>query len=231
MTDRPVRPAVGGLRGALMLGAAASVSGFVPATSDAMVTASVPTTPSWKVDMTSIGAFNVLSCASTRFCIAVGTSTSTDNAVKFNDTRWGTVRQLEQYAGEVVLLSCPTVGWCVALTDLAGATVLHDGRWSQLTTIDPNPGPPYSGMANAVSRTSSRFCVAGDAQGNAETYICVAVDLLSGGNDTTVLSGHCYEYEEAASDNVGNGPTTSTTSSAVKVDTGRPDRIHHSPRC
>ena len=140
------------------------------AASGALALASTPNRAGWTVEQTSAGSFNVVSCASTRFCMAVGTSTGTDYAVEFNGTRWGTARTLERFRGEVVSLSCPTVGWCVALTDLAGATVLEDGRWSRLTTLDPNPGPPYPGMANAVSCTSSHFCVTVDGQGNAETY-------------------------------------------------------------
>jgi hypothetical protein len=140
------------------------------AASGAIAIASAPKTAEWKIDQMIVGSFNVVSCASTHFCMAVGTSTGTDYAVEFNGTRWEAARTLERFNGEVVSLSCPTVGWCVAVTDLAGATVLKDGRWSRLTTLDPNPGPPYPGMANAVSCTSSHFCVAVDGQGNAETY-------------------------------------------------------------
>jgi hypothetical protein len=102
--------------------------------------------------------------------VAVGTSTGTDSTVEFNGSKWGVARTLEKFKGEVVALSCPAVGWCVAITDLAAATILHDGRWSPLTTLDPNPGPPYPGMANAGSCTSSRFCLAVDALGDTETY-------------------------------------------------------------
>src|SRR5579884_3790599 len=154
----------------LTLGAAtcSSVSGV--AASGAVAMASAPATSGWKIDQTSANSFNVVSCASTRFCMAVGTSTGTDYAVEFNGTRWGTARTLERFKGEVVSLSCPTAGWCVAVSDLAGATVLKDGRWSRLMTLDPNPGPPYPGMANAVSCTRPNFCVAVDGQGYAETY-------------------------------------------------------------
>ena len=136
----------------------------------ATVTAAAPQTSRWKVDETNAGAFNVVSCATARFCVAAGTSTGTDNVLEFENGSWGAARQLEQYAGEVVSLSCPEAGWCVAVTDLAAATILRDGHWSRLTTIDPNPGPPYPGMTTAVSCTSSRFCVAVDAQGSTETY-------------------------------------------------------------
>jgi len=154
----------------LALGVAASFAMSGEAASGAVAIMSAPATTGWKIEQTSAGSFNVVSCASTRFCVAVGTSTGTDYAVEFNGTRWEAARTLERFKGEVVSLSCPTVGWCVAVTDLAGATILKDGRWSRLTTLDPNPGPPYPGMANAVSCTSLHFCVAVDGQGNAETY-------------------------------------------------------------
>ena len=44
---------------------------------------------------------------------------------------------------------------------------------------------------------------------------------LVGGNDTTVLSGHCYRYRELLSDHVGN-QGTSAASSVAKVDTQGP---------
>jgi len=159
-----------GLLVVLALGVAASFSVSGVTALGAVATVSAPTTTGWKIAQTSAGSFNVVSCASTRFCMAVGTSTGTDYAVEFNGTRWEAARTLERFKGEVVSLSCPTVGRCVAVTDLAGATVLKNGRWSRLTTLDPNPGPPYPGMANAVSCTRPNFCVAVDGQGNTETY-------------------------------------------------------------
>jgi hypothetical protein len=154
----------------LALGVAVSFSVSGVAASGSIATASPPKSAAWKIDQTSAGSFNVVSCASTRFCIAVGTSTGTDYAVEFKGAGWEAARTLERFKGEVVSLSCPTVGWCVAVTDLTGATVLKDGRWSRLATLDPNPGPPYPGMANAVSCISPHFCVAVDGQGNAESY-------------------------------------------------------------
>jgi Bacterial Ig domain/Bacterial Ig-like domain len=44
---------------------------------------------------------------------------------------------------------------------------------------------------------------------------------LSGGNDTSVLNGYCYQYRELLSDHVGN-QGTSATSYVVKVDTQGP---------
>src|SRR4029079_17681400 len=44
---------------------------------------------------------------------------------------------------------------------------------------------------------------------------------LSGGSDTSVLTGKCYRYRELLSDNVGN-QGTSGASSTAKVDTSAP---------
>src|SRR5439155_2038236 len=44
---------------------------------------------------------------------------------------------------------------------------------------------------------------------------------LSGGNETSVVSGKCYRYRELLSDNVGN-PDTSSASNTAKVDTSAP---------
>ena len=45
---------------------------------------------------------------------------------------------------------------------------------------------------------------------------------LSGGNDTTVVSGRCYRYRYLISDNVGNQGTQAGTSGTAKVDTSAP---------
>jgi uncharacterized Fe-S cluster protein YjdI len=167
----PRRPATLLLAG-ITVGLICALVPIANASSSGAATAngSVSKAPRWTESTTFVPAFNVVSCASAKSCVAVGTSSGTDDAVQLTGNHWSAERKIAQYAGEVVSLSCPTVGWCMALTDLAAATVLSGGRWSNLQTLDPNPGPPYPGMANAVSCPSSRFCVAVDGQGNSETY-------------------------------------------------------------
>jgi type II secretory pathway pseudopilin PulG len=53
------------------------------------------------------------------------------------------------------------------------------------------------------------------------TFGSFSTVTLSSGNDTTVASGNCYEYEEQVADNVGN-VNTSSASNIAKVDTAPP---------
>ena len=128
------------------------------------------TSSAWRLTSTTVSAFNAVSCATSRFCLAVGWSTGTDSFVTYNGRNWSTAEVVEQYQGEMESVSCPVDGWCAAITDLAAVTVFQSGHWSKLTTVDPNPGPPYPGMVAAISCTSPRYCVAVDGQGNAETF-------------------------------------------------------------
>lgn len=164
MTPGLWRGAVGALT-ALVLGTA------VPAGIPVAEAATAPAhTSAWRSYPTAVGAFNAVSCASSRFCVAVGWSTGTDYFVAYNGRSWSPARLAEQYDGEMESVSCPVVGWCAAITDLAAVTVFQRGHWSKLITVDPNPGPPYPGMVAAISCSSPRYCVAVDGQGNAETF-------------------------------------------------------------
>ena len=164
MTPGLWRGAVGALT-ALVLGTA------VPAGIPVAEAATAPAhTSAWRSYPTAVGAFNAVSCASSRFCVAVGWSTGTDYFVAYNGRSWSPARLAEQYDGEMESVSCPVVGWCAAITDLAAVTVFQRGHWSKLITVDPNPEPPYPGMVAAISCSSPRYCVAVDGQGNAETF-------------------------------------------------------------
>jgi len=158
------RGALGALTG-LALGAA------VPAGTPVAKAATTPAHSStWRSYPTAVGAFNAVSCASSRFCLAVGWSTGTDYFVTYNGRARSPARLAEQYEGEMEPVSCPVLGWCAAITGLSAVTVFQRGHWSKLTTVDPNPGPPYPGMVAAISCPSPRYCVAVDGQGNAETF-------------------------------------------------------------
>ncbi len=128
------------------------------------------TSPMWRLASTTVSAFNTVSCANSRSCLAVGWSTGTDYSVSYNGSSWSAAQLAEQYEGEMESVSCPEDGWCAAITDLAAVTMFQHGHWSKLTTVDPSPGPPYPGVVAAISCTSPRYCVAVDGQGNAETF-------------------------------------------------------------
>jgi hypothetical protein len=91
-----------GIPAVLAFAVGASLAVSTVAGSGAIVVASGPKTTEWNVDQTSVESFNVVSCASTRFCVAVGTSTGTDSTVEFNGSKWGAARTLEKFKGEVV---------------------------------------------------------------------------------------------------------------------------------
>ena len=67
-----------------------------------------------------------------------------------------------------------------------------------------------------VLRTSAAL-----SSGTCATFSSFTPVPLTGGNDTSVLSGFCYRYQQRASDNVGN-TATSSTSDTVKVDATSP---------
>ena len=72
---------------------------------------------------------------------------------------------------------------------------------------------------NAASVTVLRASAPLSA-GTCGAFSSFAPVTLKGGNDTTVVPGRCYQYQQRATDNVGN-TATSTTSTTVKVDSHR----------
>ena len=124
----------------------------------------------WRSVATRVGAFNSVSCADANFCVATGWSAGTDYSVTYNGKTWSAAHQVVQYEGELGSISCPVVGWCAAVTDLAAVTFFYDGRWSKLVGVDRTAGAPYPGTVAAVSCTSRDYCVVVDGQGKAETF-------------------------------------------------------------
>jgi len=68
---------------------------------------------------------------------------------------------------------------------------------------------------------ASNTCGSGTGEGIAPASSSWTTVTLVGGNDTSVTSGHCYEYRELLSDHVGN-QGTSGTSNIAKVDSQAP---------
>ena len=85
-----------------------------------------------------------------------------------------------------------------------------------LGTVTDTGGSGVNASTVTVLRASATL-----SAGTCGTFSSFAPVTLTGGNDTTVLSGLCYQYQQRATDNVGN-TTTSTPSNAVKVDNTAP---------
>ena len=86
-----------------------------------------------------------------------------------------------------------------------------------LTLNETDSGSGINTSSIVIQRKSATL-----TNGTCGGYGSFSPVTLSGGSDTTVITGNCYEYEEQASDNAGNGPTTSSVSAAVRVDTVSP---------
>ena len=97
--------------------------------------------------------FNVVSCASASFCVAVGGG----RAVAFDGTTWSTPES-DDLSG-VQSISCPSVPFCMAVSP--GAAAIYEGKsWSRLQVAD----------AYQVSCASKSYCVTVSPLGEADTY-------------------------------------------------------------
>lgn len=90
-----------------------------------------------------------VSCAARTQCLAVGTSTGTALAAKWNGSKW---LDVEAPRRPVVSLSCPTATFCAALASQA-AYVWRSGVWSTSTL-------PAGAVLHALSCASETDCVA-----------------------------------------------------------------------
>ena len=101
--------------------------------------------------------------------------------------------------------------------DLAG------GPWyttlSVPLTLDngSDTGSGLDSSSAVVERASATL-----TNGSCGTFGSWSPVTLSGGADTTVISGNCYRYRYTISDNVGNQSAASTASADAKVDTSAP---------
>jgi Chitobiase/beta-hexosaminidase C-terminal domain len=122
------------------------------------------------------------------------------------------------------------------MTGTATVNINADATPPTGQSIAPSGGPWYSTASVPLTITAGTDAGAGvDASrgvverasatltnGVCGTFGSFAALTLSGGADTGVLGGNCYEYDYKATDNVGNVSTASTPSAAAKVDTTAP---------
>lgn len=102
-----------------------------------------------------------LSCASTQFCMAVGTN---GDAVSFNGTAWGTPVDVNGTA-LLTSVSCPTATFCAATDNHGGVYTFNGSTWS--ARVATQPGDPV--VVPEIWCTSSTFCVMADDAG-VQTY-------------------------------------------------------------
>lgn len=97
------------------------------------------------------GVFSSISCASSTFCMAVGSA-----ATRWNGKAW-TPPQAVTGGGVLSSVSCPTSTFCLAVGTLGDQGVAASwtrGVWSRVRVIDPD------GTLAAVSCPSTVFCMA-----------------------------------------------------------------------
>ncbi len=99
-----------------------------------------------------------ISCPSTSFCAAVGTSGFVDI---FNGSAWAAPTQPDPNGNSLTAVSCPSASFCAAVDNLGQAITFNGSAWSAPVAIDTTRN-----ALHAVSCASSSFCVAGDGGGN-----------------------------------------------------------------
>ncbi|HLJ02055.1 MAG TPA: hypothetical protein VKT31_01365 [Solirubrobacteraceae bacterium] len=101
-----------------------------------------------------------VSCASTSFCATVGYSMSQPNAgaaSTWNGKSWTEPRTIDA-TNNLTAVSCPAVGFCVALDPQGNSFVYSSGAWGPPIQI-PGVNPTF-GFLGSVSCASTTFCVA-----------------------------------------------------------------------
>jgi hypothetical protein len=99
-----------------------------------------------------------ISCPTTSFCAAVGTSGFVDT---FNGSAWGTPSQPDPNGNSLSAVSCPSASFCVAVDNLGRAIAFNGSAWSAPVAVDNTRN-----ALTTVSCASASFCVSGDVGGN-----------------------------------------------------------------
>lgn len=135
--------------------------------------AAVPGQLSWSsptnVMSGSQSSFSGVSCATTRFCMAVSQGPSGGDAFTYNGSSWSSGEKIDSATNGSSLsaVSCPTSTFCVAV-DVAGNAFTYNGSsWSGADSVD-NPSSPV-GLVSVSCPTIS-FCMAVDGAGYAITF-------------------------------------------------------------
>jgi RHS repeat-associated protein len=124
------------------------------------------TTPSGSVvwgsptDIDTTRAIDAVSCPSSSFCAAVGTS---GTASTYNGSTWSGASDADS-SRTLDAVSCPSSSFCVAVDTSGNATLYNGTSWSSPLSIDSTR------HILAVTCTSSSFCVAVGMSGYATLY-------------------------------------------------------------
>jgi hypothetical protein len=167
---------------------------------------SVAASPSWSVDPLPSGSAVVVSCASTKFCLALS---PTGNASTFNGESWTEVSASSGLGGPegvggnaVSAVSCPTTKFCMASDTYGNFAIFNptNRTWKDLGA--PFMGDSYSGHAqtNDLSCVSSSFCAA------------VADDLLPADNALPIYQNGVWSLGPKYPESVAAGASISCNS-------------------
>ncbi len=168
---------------------------------------------------TNVNSFTSVSCVSSAFCMAVGSSGMFSI---FNGTTIPTMGyvNLKEHGIYVTSVSCASTSFCMAV-DQNGNSITYNGKWLNSQTIDPN------GYLNSVSCVSSTFCMAVDGSGYALEYQGsargwsqpMAIDVANMGLNSVscVSSTFCMAVDDSGNYVIFNGTDWSKTASFASV--------------
>ena len=111
-------------------------------------------------------SFESLSCASSRFCVAVDDS---GEAFIYKGTAWGPPTQLDRFSspsGGQIMVSCPTISFCAVADGNGNAYTYNGATWTKPTkfySATKLDGPTW------LSCAASTLCVLTDTVGNVMT--------------------------------------------------------------